>query len=95
MFGRETFILRMDDDAMAPCVLKGDHVYVDPDEPACDGCMVAVWDGETGATTVRVLVERDGQRVLRTPAGSRPERLVDRGNETDIRGVVVFVGRRV
>ena len=95
MFGRETFIVRMDSDTMEPWVREGDHVYVDPDEPASDGRMVALWDAETGTTTVRLLVERDGRRVLRALAGHHPERGVDGGNEMDIRGVVVFVGRRV
>ena len=63
MFGRETFIVRVAEDAMAPRVRAGDYVWIDPDEPAADGRC--------------------------------PERTVDPGNETDIRGVVVFVGNEV
>ena len=63
MFGRETFIVRIAEDAMAPRVRVGDYVWVGPDEPAADGRC--------------------------------PERTVDAGNETDIRAVVVFVGRAV
>ena len=96
MFGRETFIVRVAEDAMAPRVRVGDYVWVDPDEPAADGRLVAVRDpGRGGETVVRLLVERDGHRVLRALDERCPERTVDAGNETDIRGVVVFVGNTV
>ena len=137
MFGRETFIVRVTEDAMAPrvragggrwpappgvgppwpraCaratspsdeavargelaprVRAGDYVWIDPDEPAADGRLVAVRDpGRGGETVVRLLVERDGRRTLRALDGRCPERTVDAGNETDIRGVVVFVGNTV
>ena len=72
MFGRETFIVRVAEDAMAPRVRVGDYVWVDPNEPATDG-----------------------RRALRALDGRFPERTVDAGNETDIRGVVVFVRNTV
>ena len=96
MFGRETFIVRIAEDAMAPRVRAGDYVWVDPDEPMADGCLVAVRDpGRGGETVVRRLVVRDGRRFLRALDARVPERSVDAGNETDIRGVVVFVGNTV
>ena len=97
MFGRETFIVRIADDAMAPRVRAGDYVWIDPDEPAGDGRLVAVrCPGRGGETVVRLLlVERDGRRTLRALDARIPERTVDAGNETDIRGVVVFVGNTV
>ena len=48
-----------------------------------------------GETVVRLLIERDGRRTLRALDERCPERTVDAGNETDIRGVVVFVGNTV
>ena len=96
MFGRETFIVRVAEDAMAPRVRAGDYVWVDPDEPAADGRFVAVRDpGRGGETVVRLLVERDGRRYLRALDERWPERTVDASNETDIRGVVMFVGNTV
>ena len=96
MFGRETFIVRVAEDAMAPRVRAGDYIWVDPDEPAADGSFVAVRDpGRGGETVVRLLVERDGRRTLRALDERYPERIVDAENETDIRGVVVFVGNTV
>ena len=96
MFGAETFIVRIAEDAMAPRVREGDYVWIDPDEPMADGRFVAVRDPERGGeTVVRQLVERDGRRYLRAFDGRCPERTVDAGNETDIRGVVVFVGNEV
>ena len=96
MFGPETFIVRVAEDAMAPRVRAGDYVWIDPDEPAVDGSFVAVRDPERGGeTVVRLLVERDGRRTLRALDERCPERTVDAGNETDIRGVVVFVGNTV
>ena len=81
---------------MAPRVREGDYVRVDPDEPAADGRFVAVRDPERGGeTVVRLLVERDGHRILRAFDERCPERIVDAGNETDIQGVVVFVGNTV
>jgi len=96
MFGPETFIVRIAEDAMAPRVRAGDYVWVDPDEPAVDGSIVAVRDpARGGETVVRLLVERGGRRTLRALDERLPERTVDAGNETDIRGVVVFVGNTV
>ena len=96
MFGRETFIVRIAEDAMAPRVRVGDYVWIDPDEPAADGRLVAVRDpGRGRETVVKLLVERDGRRVLRAIDECCPERNVDAGNETDIRGVVVLVGNTV
>ena len=96
VFGSETFIVRIADDAMAPRVRAGDYVWIDPDEPAADGRLVAVRDPDRGGeTVVRLLVERDGRRTLRALDERCPERTVDASNETDIRGVVVFVGNTV
>ena len=96
MFGRETFIVRIAEDAMAPRVRKGDYVWIDPDEPVADGRLVAVRDpARGGETVVRRLDERDGHRTLRALDARCPERTVDTSNETDIRGVVVFVGNTV
>ena len=50
--------------------------------------------GRGGETVVRLLVERDGHRILRALDERCPERTVDAGNETDIRGVVVLVETR-
>ena len=52
MFGRETFIVRVAEDAMAPRVRAGDYVWIDPDEPAVDGRLVAVRDPARGGETV-------------------------------------------
>ena len=77
MFGRETFIVRIADDAMAPRVRAGDNVWIDPDEPAADGRLVAVCGpGRGGETVVRLLVERDGRRTLRALDERCPERTV-------------------
>ena len=48
-----------------------------------------------GETVVRLLIERDGRRILRAFDERWPERTVDARNETDIRGVVVLVGNTV
>ena len=59
MFGPETFIVQIADSAMAPRVCAGDYVWIDPDEPARHGRLVAVtapWGGED--TIVRRLVEQ-------------------------------------
>ena len=37
MFGPETFIVRIADDAMTPRVRAGDSALIDPDEPAAAG----------------------------------------------------------
>ena len=96
MFGSETFIVHIAEDAMAPRVRAGDYVRVDPDEPATHGSVVAVrGPGRGGDTVVRLLIERDGRRIQRALDERCPERAVDAGNETEIRGVVMFVGSTV
>ena len=74
----------------------GEYVWVDPDEPAADGSLVAVREsGCCGETVVRFLVERVGRRILRTLDERCPERTVNASNETDMLDIVVFVGNRV
>ena len=48
-----------------------------------------------GETVVRQLIERDGHQTLRALDERWPERTIDADNQTDIRGVVVFVGNTV
>ncbi len=93
MYGLETFIERVEDDAMAPRISRGDFVYVDPDEPAVDGSVVLFRYGE--AAVVRLLVVEGGRRALRALDEGYAEIVVDADNETGIRGVAVFVGRGV
>ena len=64
MFGSETFIVRVAEDAMAPRVRVGDYVWVDPDEPAAHSRFVAVRDpGRGGETCVWLLRPRDLPRL--------------------------------
>ena len=96
MFGSETFIERVGDDALAPAVPEGWYAWVDPDEPARDGRLVAVWaDAPGSATLVRAYHVKEGVRVLRAANPGWPEIVLGRDNETMIRGVVVFVGSGV
>ena len=96
VFGRETFIERVGDDALAPLVPEGHYAWIDPDEPARDGRVVAVWaDGPGSATVARVYQVEDGRRVLRATNPGWPAIVLDRDNETMIRGVVVFAGHGV
>ncbi len=73
MSGRETFIVRVAEDAMAPRVWMGDYVWVDPDEPdepAAHGRLVAVRDpGRGGETVVGLLIERAGSGARRARRG--------------------------
>ena len=94
-FGPDTFVMRMTGASMAPWILDGDFVYVDPDEPAAAGRFVAVRDPESGEWTVRQLLDRNGRRVLRALAPEWQECVVDADNKTMIGGVVVFAGPEV
>ena len=54
----------------------------------CTVRLVAVRDsGRDQETVVRLLIERNPRRTLRALDERWPERTVDAGNETDIRGV--------
>ena len=92
-FGPRGFVVRVPDDAMRPAFRAGDFAYVDPDVPVAPGAFVCVRRDKT--TTVRLYAEERGRRVLRTLEPDRVECEVKADNETMIRGVVVFVGRRV
>ena len=94
-FGRETFLLRMAGAAMSPLVEDGDWLFVDPDEPAEPGRLVAIEHPETGEATARLMAAADGRRVLGTPHADAREIVLDRDTETMILGTVVFQGRRV
>ena len=94
-YGRETFAVRVGDDAMAPLLPRGHWAFVDPDEPMAPGLLVGVDDRETGGVIVRLLVAEDGRRFLRAADPGWPDIEVTADNETDIRGTVVVVGRAV
>ena len=94
-YGPDTFVVRVEGHWMAPRFRDGDYAWVDPDERIADGCFVGVRDPATGQTVVRRYVLEDGRRLLRTLNPCAIESVVDTDNETAIRGVVVFVGRRV
>ena len=71
-------------------------MYVDPDEPAARGRIVAVRaDGPGGAMLVRLMAVESGRSILRAANPGRPGMDVPRANETMFRAVVVFVGRAV
>ena len=96
MFGGQTFVVRVSDDGASPRVARGDWVWVDPDETAADGCLVAGWaEGPDLATVVRLMLVEDGRRILRPLNAGFPDIEVTRENETMIRGTVVFAGRGV
>ena len=86
-------MVRVPDDVMRPAFRAGDFAYVDPDAPVVPGTFVCVRCG--GTTTVRLCAEERGRRLLRTLEPDRVEGAVDAADEATIRGVVVFVGRRV
>lgn len=92
-FGPETFLLRVSDDAMAPTFRAGDFAYVDPDVPMESGHFVVCQD--KAGLTVRQYNTVEGTRMLRTLNPESVDVVVNVDNETMIRGVVVFWGRRV
>ena len=73
MFGPETFVERVSDDALAPLAAAGDFASVGPDESAAHGRIVVMRaDGPDNATRVRLMAVESGRGVLhaaRTPAG--------------------------
>ena len=94
MFGPETFVERVGDDALAPLAAAGGFVYVGPDEPAVHGRIVAVQaDGPGSTTLVRLMAVESGRSVPQAANPGRPDMEVTRANETTIRTVVEFVGR--
>ena len=83
--------------ALAPLAAASDFAYVEPDEPAAHGWMVAVRaDGPGSATRARpAVVFESGRSVLRVANPSFPGIAVSRAGETMMRVVAVFVGREV
>ena len=82
--------------ALAPLAAAGDFAYVDPDEPAAHGWIVAVrGDGPGRATRVRRMAAGSGRSVPRAGGPRRPRIAVLRTGETMMRAVAVFVGREV
>ena len=82
-FGPETFALRVQGRDMEPRFAEGDWTWVDPDEPAADGRLVAVRDPETETEQVRLYVVADGRRILRALDPEVPDRELTREIETD------------
>ena len=93
MFGPETFVKRVGDDALVPLAAAGDFASVEPDEPAAHGRIVAVRaDSPGGATLVRLMAVESGRSVLQKTIPGRPDMEVTRANETMVRAVAVFGG---
>ena len=79
MFGTETFVERVGDEALAPLAAAGDFAYIDPDEPAAHGRIVAVRaDGPGSATPVRLMAVESGRSVLRAANPGQPDMEVTR-----------------
>ena len=95
MYGPETFVVRVEGHSMEPRFRDGEYAYVDPDEPAVDGCFVGVADAKAETMVIRQLGRENGQIVLRTLNPCRIERVLDKDSETMIQGVALFVVRRV
>ena len=95
MHDRDTFVVRVEDDAMAPAFRDGYYVWVDPDEPMVDGGFVGVRAPRTGRKGGPSARARRGRLVLRTlnPPGVERELVGDEVME--IEGAVVFAGNRV
>lgn len=87
---------RVADDAMAPLLRAGEYVFIDPDEPAVDGRLVAVrWRGPDGGALVRRLSVEKGRRVLRPESAGWPDIELRRDNETMILGTAVLRGEAI
>ena len=53
MFGPETFIVRIAEDAMAPRVRVGDYVWIDPESAIARGVRSVNWPNQTVAAVAR------------------------------------------
>ena len=92
-YGPETFVVRMEDDAMVPLLPRGHWAFVDPDEPMAPGLLVAFETAD--GVLVRRLVEEGGGLILRACDPAWPDIVVTADNETRIRGTVVAIGEGV
>ena len=96
MFGPETFVERVGNDALALYAAAVGFAYIETDEPVTHGWMVAGWaDGPGNAKLVRLMAVESGRSVLPAANPGRPDLEVTRANETMMRAVVVIVGRAV
>ena len=93
--GPDTFVVRVEDNAMVPAFGDGDYVWVDPDEPVVEGRFAGVRDPRVGKTVIRRIGRADGRLVLRTLNPPRVEHVLVGDEEMRIEGAVVFVGNDV
>ncbi|MYE11808.1 MAG: S24 family peptidase [Gammaproteobacteria bacterium] len=87
--------LRLDDDALAPWLRRGEFVWADPDVVAAPGRVVAVRAADGGGALVRLLVEEGGARVLRALRPGYPDLPYDDDAEGRLIGTVVFTGEAI
>jgi len=96
IFDPETFVERVNDDALAPLAARGDFAYVDPRRTGGPRPHVAMQTDSPGrATRVRRMAAGSGRSVPRAGGPRRPSIAVIRTGETTMRAVAVFVGREV
>ncbi|MDE0421025.1 MAG: S24 family peptidase [Gammaproteobacteria bacterium] len=94
--GPETFVERVADDAMAPLLRAGEYVFIDPDEAAADGRLVAVrGHGPDSGALVRRLFVENGRRILRAECAGWPAIELTRDNEAMILGAAVLRGEAI
>lgn len=96
MFGPETFIERVGDDALVLLAAAGDFAYVVSDEasgprPHRGGAGGRSRQRDVGAAGGR----RERPVVPRAANPGRPDMEVSRASKTMMRAVVVFVGRAI
>ena len=85
MFGPETFVEHVGDDALAPLAAAGDFASVDLDEPVAHGRIVAVRaDSPGSATLVRLMAVESDRSLPRAADPGRPDMEGTRADETII-----------
>ena len=89
---QDAVTLRVDDDALAPWLRRGEFVWAEPGVTATPGRIVAVRAAAGGGAVIRLLVEEGGERVLRAFRPEYPDLAYDDAAEGRLIGTVVFVG---
>ena len=93
--GRDTFVLKVAGESMAPRFPDGDFIFVDPDLPAGNGSYVVVRRPDDGAATFKQLVVENERRYLKAANPNWPEPIVEAQADTAVCGVVFFQARPV
>ena len=88
--GKEAFAVTANDDTLSPLILKGDCVYIDPEQKPTSGDVVLIYNSQLAAFSMRKYSQDAGVEFVAHTSSSMPNPVRPMMEEEEIVGVAVL-----